>query len=82
MKEGLKWFFDQMYVAITHKKPCKTCLVRPCCSENCEQVVMFEYFYWRYDEMAFKRFNAWAIIWSICMLAIPIIKILSPIVQW
>ena len=60
----VKWFFDQLFVAITHKNPCKKCLVRPCCSDRCEAVIVFENFYWSYKESFFKRVLAWSIISS------------------
>ena len=74
MKYALKYLIDRMYVAITYKSPCKKCLVKACCSDKCEEVIVFENFYWRSDDAKYKRFCAWAIIYSICILSFGIIK--------
>ena len=63
-----------LYVAITYKNPCKTCIVQACCNDKCEIVKDFEKFFWNLDDHKFQQFAAWSIIWSVCVLILGISK--------
>lgn len=62
-----------MYVALTHKNPCKKCIVKACCTQKCERVIMFEIHYWKYDDSLFMRFSAWSIIFGIFAISLALI---------
>jgi hypothetical protein len=63
--DTLQRIFIEFYLSLTWKDPCEKCLVRPCCSEKCEEVILFENFYFPHDSMKEKRWSAWFVLYSI-----------------
>jgi hypothetical protein len=67
--------FIELYWGLTLKDPCKKCLVRACCSQECEHKIMVNNFIFPYDKVSEKRNMAYlvlgnwlfAIIWFIVL---------------
>ena len=74
--EDFKWFLNRIYVAITHKNLCKTCIVRACCTEKCKRVIRFEIQYWPYRDSLFMRFYVWSIIFEVFAILLALITII------
>ena len=55
-----------IFTTIVIKDPCDTCIVRACCSEECEDYYKFRRFIFPHDSLKSKRFFAWVVIVSVC----------------
>jgi sulfatase maturation enzyme AslB (radical SAM superfamily) len=74
IKEFFKELFIQLYLTLTTPDPCRRCIVRPCCSEECDQRIKY---YRLYDGApSAQRFCALAIIFGTIALIWGISKII------
>lgn len=58
------------------KDPCKKCIIRVCCSKECDQRITFLYYLSPFNNAITARMSAWAVVFSMVTTIISIVAVI------